>query len=146
MPEAARRRWEHFRQEVLLSELTVTRLERIAWVPAGFARRLRCHQMPGEGEDLSSTRSCCPCAAGTHRAVYSTPCRVVGDDPRFPSRFGLRDTQTGSRWISDGTVADLIVPRLIGDGHPPGSEGDSVRLAMWPVALVLAPVACAPTN
>ena len=22
-------------------------------------------------------------------------------------------------------VADLMLPRLIGDGHPPGSEGDS---------------------
>jgi len=43
-------------------------------------------------------------------------------------------------------VADLMLPRLIGDGHPPGSEGDSVRLAMWSVALLLAPVACAPTN
>lgn len=43
--------------------------------------------------------------------------------------------------LSDGTVADLIVLHLIGDGHPPDSEGDSVSLAMWPGGLVLAPVA-----
>src|SRR5674476_1341978 len=41
-------------------------------------------------------------------------------------------------------VADLMLPRLIGDGHPPGSAGVSVRLALWAVALVLAAVACAP--
>jgi hypothetical protein len=44
---------------------------------------------------------------------------------------------------SDGTVAELMVLGLISDGHPLGAEGDSVSLAMSPVALVLAPVACA---
>ena len=73
-------------------------------------------------------------------------CQVGAASAHAARPFGLRDTQTGSRWISDGTLLILMFPRLIGDGYPPGSEGDSVRLAMWSVALLLAPVVCAPTN
>jgi hypothetical protein len=45
--------------------------------------------------------------------------------------------------LSDGPIADLIVPRLIGEGYPPGIEGNCASLAIRPGALVFAPVACA---
>jgi hypothetical protein len=48
--------------------------------------------------------------------------------------------------FSDGTFADLIVLRLIGQGHSPGPEGDYVSLAMRPGTIVLAPIACARNN
>jgi len=57
--------------------------------------------------------------------------------------FGLRD-QTGPQWISrTARFADLIILRLIGEGHSPGSKAHYVSLATRPGALVLAPVACA---
>jgi hypothetical protein len=54
----------------------------------------------------------------------------------------VRDGQTRSRWISRAAeIADLIGLRLIGGAHPPGFEGDSVSIAIWPGALVPVPVA-----
>jgi hypothetical protein len=38
---------------------------------------------------------------------------------------------------SDGTFANSIVLRLIGEGHSPGPEGDYVSLAMRPGPLCL---------
>jgi hypothetical protein len=48
--------------------------------------------------------------------------------------------------LSDGTFADLIVLRLIGEGDPPRPDGDYVSLAMRPGALVLVQLYAPGTN